>query len=278
MVALHCTTRSTLAPLYSIWEGASNWCKGNRHWWAEFFPKFFLPRQCHRHQFSRVSLKIQSLVGITKHHGTRRSHLDCFNYFVWQDSNQNVTTFKELRFLTFFHAQKTIAESHRMLKDPLSRNCWSSVNSSQRFWTFQWKIAVCVTNFSQVCLQITAQRIIWSQTGSQNPPQMEIFCSQLYISCATTCAWPDVLLINLTSGAGKTWSLKIPPTSPKASFFSGSLAIWSHMSFGENWAKSSTTQELKSPDSRFRISPQRQLARCRLQLEFHLITLTYHLI
>ena len=33
---------------------------------------------------------------------------------------------------------------------------------------------------------------------------MEIFCSQLYISCATTCAWPDVLL-NLTSGAaGKT--------------------------------------------------------------------------
>ena len=143
-----------------------------------------------------------------------------------------------------------------MLKDPLSRNCWSSVNSSQRFWTFQWKIAVCVTKFSQVCLQITAQRIIWSQTGSQNPPQMETFCSQLYISCATTCAWPDVLLINLTSGAGKTWSLKIPPTSPKASFFSGSLAIWSHMSFGENWAKSPTTQELKSPDSRFRISPQ----------------------
>ena len=118
MVALHCTTRSTLAPLYSIWDGASNWCKGNRHWWAEFFPKFFLPRQCHRHQFSRVSLKIQSLVGITKHHGTRRSHLDCFNYFVWQDSNQNVTTFKELRFLTFFTHKKLLLKVTECWKTP----------------------------------------------------------------------------------------------------------------------------------------------------------------
>ena len=140
-----------------------------------------------------------------------------------------------------------------MLKDPLSRNCWSSVNVSQRFPTLLWNIAF----FTSVPSDKGPEEHLFTNrvTESSRWKYFAHNCTYLVQNymCLARCALyrpSQVVLAKLLC------ALKIPPTSPKASFFSGSLAIWSHMSCGENWAKSSTTQELKSPHSRFRISPQ----------------------
>jgi len=130
---------------------------------SRVFPQLFPAPPMSSSPVFESELQIQICVGITKLRGTSRSHLDCFLViFLAANKYQYVTTVNELCFLTFFHAQKTIAESHRMLKDPfqkLLQQC-QCVTKVPKF-----PVKICFTKFSQVCLQTKAQRSIWSQAG-----------------------------------------------------------------------------------------------------------------
>ena len=224
--ALHCTTLSTHPPLNCTWAAfCIIWCMGNRQRSASF-PKFNLPRQCHSHQTSCMSFKIQIFVGITKLHGTGGPHL-------WIVGCKSVTAVKELCFLITFSRKKEIAEIHRMLKNPFwkllqqcqvdchkdsQHSCEKLQVVSQSFHRLvfrgnllQRKISECAFRGA---IQTKAQMNTWSQDRSQYPPQIvmfgchstqkEIFGSHVCILCNWNVLG-NVLFIKLvTSGAGKT--------------------------------------------------------------------------
>ena len=86
-------------------------------------------------------------------------------------------------------------------------------------------VKICFTKFSQVCLQTKAQRSIWSQEARSQYPSLilltivHILCNYL---CSRECALPDVLFINLTSGAGKT---SLTPEN-STNFTKGNFLFW----------------------------------------------------
>jgi len=82
--------------------------------------------------------------------------LDCLKAFVWTQTNVNQSpASKNCVFYNFFHAQKILLKfTECWRKTPLEIVAAAvSGGLSQRFPNFLWKIAVCVTKFSQVDFQ-----------------------------------------------------------------------------------------------------------------------------